>query len=76
MINAEIKKKLIDDLNSLPFDSQKKVQEFAHALLVTRTMGKSGKDMVKFSGLLGKEDADELKQIIDAGCEKVDINEW
>jgi len=76
MINTEIKKRLIEDLKDLPFDSQKKVQEFAHALLITHNKGRSGKNMVKFSGLMAREDADELKQIIEGGCEKVDINEW
>ena len=76
MISLKIKKKLIDDLKNLPFDSQKKVQEFAHALLITQTRGKSGKEMVKFSGILNHDDAAELKRIIESGCERVDINEW
>ncbi len=76
MISLDIKKKLIDDLNNLTFDSQKKVQEFAHALLVTQTRGQSGKEMLKFSGILKHDDAGELKKIIESGCEKVDINGW
>jgi len=76
MINLEIKKKLIEDLKNLPFDSQKKVQEFAHALLITQSRGKAGKEMVRFSGMLNHEEAGELKKIIENGCEKVDINEW
>ncbi len=76
MISLEIKKKLIEDLNNLPFDSQKKVQEFAHALLITQSIGKSGRDMARFSGVLSNDDASELKKIIEGGCEKVDFNEW
>ena len=76
MISLEIKKKLIEDLNNLPFDSQKKVQEFAHALLITQSRGKSGKEMIKFSGILKHDEAGELKKIIENGCEKVDVNEW
>jgi hypothetical protein len=76
MINLEIKKKLIEDLKNLPFDSQKKVQEFAHALLITQSRGKSGKDMARFSGILNHEEAGELKKRIKNGCEQVDINEW
>lgn len=76
MISLEIKKKLIEDLNNLPFDSQKKVQEFAHALLLTQSRGKSGKEMMKFSGTFSNDDAGELKRIIESGCEKVDLNEW
>ena len=76
MVNTEIKKKLIEDLNNLSFDSQKKVQEFAHALLITQHRGKSGKEMIKFSGILTNDESVELKQIIESGCEKVDLNEW
>jgi hypothetical protein len=76
VVNTEIKKKLIEDLNNLPFDSQKKVQEFAHALLITQHRGKSGKEMIKFSGILTNDEAGELKQIIESGCEKVYLNEW
>ena len=76
MLNIKIKKKLIEDLNNLPFDSQKKVQEFAHALLITQNTGKSGKDMIKFSGIFSNDDAAELREIIETGCERVDINEW
>lgn len=76
MISLEIKKKLIEDLSNLPFDSQKKVQEFAHALLITQSRGKSGKEMIKFSGIMSNDDAGELKRIIESGCEKVDLNEW
>jgi hypothetical protein len=76
MVNPEIKKKLIEDLKNLPFDSQKKVQEFAHALLITQHRGKSGKEMIKFSGILTNDEAGELRRIIESGCEMVDINEW
>ena len=76
MISMEIKKKLIEDLKKMPFDSQKKVQEFAHALLITQSKGRSGKEMMKFSGTLSNDDAGELKRIIENGCEKVDLNEW
>ncbi len=63
---------MIEDLNSLSFDSQKKVQEFAHALLITQSRGKSGKEMIRFVGILKDDEAMELKQIIQDGCEKVD----
>lgn len=76
MVNPEIKKKLIEDLKNLPFDSQKKVQEFAHALLITQHRGKSGKEMIKFSGILTNDEAGELRRIVESGCEMVDINEW
>lgn len=76
MLNLEIKKKLLEDLKRLTFDSQKKVQEFAHALLITQNKGKAGKELASFAGILTPEDSRELKRIIDAECERVDINGW
>ncbi len=40
------------------------------------SMGVPGKKLIEFAGTLSQEDADELIQIIEAGCERIDDNEW
>ena len=57
MIKPDIKKKLMEDMNKLSDDQQQKVQDFAHALLISRPGGTSGKDLVKFAGILNNEEA-------------------
>jgi hypothetical protein len=76
MISPEIKKKLIEDLNELPYELQKKVQNFAHALLITQTQGSEGKEIVKFSGIFSKDDSKKMMAAIEEGCGQVDQSEW
>ncbi|HOO72238.1 MAG TPA: hypothetical protein PK926_10795 [Spirochaetota bacterium] len=76
MIRPEIKKKLINDMEKLPLDLQKKVQDFAHALASVQTKGKSGKDLLKFAGTLSDAEAHQILEVIEDGCEKVDNGEW
>jgi hypothetical protein len=76
MINAEIKKEIIKDLNNLPIELQKKVKEFTHTLLNTKSKGVQGRDLLKFSGIIDDNNAEELRKIIDEGCATVDHNEW
>ena len=76
MISPEIKKKILDDLNKLSVEKQRRVQEFTHALLISQPKSKSGKDILKLKGTLENEDALEIKNIIEEGCEQVDLNEW
>jgi hypothetical protein len=38
--------------------------------------GTPGKKLIEFAGTLSQEDAEELIQIIEAGCERIDDNEW
>ncbi len=75
MINLEIKKLLIEYLNHLPIESQKKVRNFAHALVISQSKGTSGKDLLKFSGIMDQNDIDEMKEAI-GDCEKVDQSGW
>lgn len=35
-----------------------------------------GSELLKFSGTLSKEEADEQRRIIEEGCERIDDDEW
>lgn len=75
MLNSEIKKRLIKDLDKLPFELQKRVQEFAHALVCSEPQGGKVDNILHFSGRLKKGEADQIRKTIDADCERLD-NEW
>ena len=72
MLSPEIKKKILDDLNKLPVDKQKQVQEFTHALLISQPESKTGKDILKLASSISNEDAEEMKSLIEEGCGQVE----
>ena len=76
MKNIDLKKQIIDDLKKMPFELQKKVQEFTHALLISQPQGSTGKDLLKFSGILDNDEANKMLTDINDGCGKVDVDEW
>lgn len=76
MVNMQIRENIMRNLDKLPLDLQKKVQDFVNALVITLPKGVTGKSMLNLAGKLNKNDADEMSQIIEEGCEKVDLNEW
>ena len=73
---TEIKKQIIDDLDKLPIEMQKRVKDFVQALVISKPKGTPGKDLLKFAGILNDEDAKEIREAIEEGCGKVDKNGW
>lgn len=71
-----IKDEIVKQLDQLPFDLQKRVLDFAQALVISLPKGVSGKQLLRFSGTLTSEDAEAMSIAIETECEKVDLNEW
>lgn len=76
VINPNIKKQLMNDLDKLPIYLQKKVQDFAHALPLSQPTGVSGKEVVKLAGSISKKDAQKILKVVEEDCGKVDLDEW
>ena len=76
MIRPELKKKILEDLNKLPEEKQKRVQEFTHALLISKPKNKNGKGILNLAGIMNDKDAEDMIKVIEEGCEQVDLNEW
>ena len=76
MIKTAFKKKLMHDLDKLPVDMQKKVQDFVHTLLVLKPEGAPGKSLLKFSGILDADAAKRVSSAVREGCGMVDSHEW
>jgi hypothetical protein len=70
MINPAIKQKMEEQLNSLPVNLQIKVLEYAKSLSIGLPDGVSGKDMLKFVGLIDKDDLKIMSSAIEEDCEK------
>ncbi len=75
-MNSTIKQEIIRQLDHLPLELQRRVLDFTQALLISSPKGIPGKRLLHFAGVLGTEEIQAIAQAIEAGCERVDANEW
>jgi hypothetical protein len=76
MNHSTIKQEIVRQLDHLPLELQRRVLDFTQALVLSLPKGVSGKQLLRFAGVLKAEDAQVMTQAIEAGCERVDTNEW
>ena len=75
-MSQTLQKEILDQLNKLPLEHQRKVLEFARSLSKANPVGKAGKELLSFAGAIEVEDIKAISQAIEEGCEQVNINEW
>jgi len=71
-----ITQQIVKQLDQLPFELQRRVLDFTRALVLSLPRGVPGKQLLRFAGTIGLDDIQAMSQAIEAGCEKVDRNEW
>ena len=76
MVQPAIKQQILDDLDQLSPEQQKRAAELVHGLLSPLPKGASIHDLKKVSGILDDESAREMMEAIEEGCEQIDLNEW
>ncbi len=77
MQTISVRRQIERKLDALPLEQQRRVLDFiTHLDYPDFPPGVPGKDLIQFAGTLSPEDAEELIQIIEDGCEKIDYNEW
>lgn len=78
MTQPSIKQQILEDLDRLSPDLQRRAQELVHELAVSsvRSRGTPGKDLARFAGILDDEAAREMERVIEEGCEQVDLDAW
>jgi hypothetical protein len=76
MMNPSIKKEILENLDSIPFEDQKRVLDFIKALAENKMKGVPGRDLLVFSGTIGRSELDTMQKAIEDGCERVDLNGW
>jgi hypothetical protein len=74
-MSVALREKLLQQVDVLPYDLQRRVLDFAQALAITQPKGVPGKKLVKFAGSISAEDARQMREAIESECEKVD-DEW
>jgi hypothetical protein len=75
-MDASIETKLLEQLEALPYDFQRKVLDFAQALALSVPKGVPGEQLLCFAGTIPADDLQVMAQAIEAGCENIDWNEW
>jgi len=76
MLNVTVKKEIINQMGLLDYEHQRRVLDFARALVVTCPKGVPGKQLLSFAGTIPAADLKVMEQAIEDSCEKVDQNEW
>ena len=76
MLNNIYKEQIVNEIEQLDYDNQKRVLEFAKALAATGRKGVPGKRLLSFGGAISPEDLADMQNEIAEHCEKVDQNEW
>jgi len=76
MANASIKSEIVEQLDALPHELQQQVLDFARALTLTAPKGVPGKQLLRFAGAIQRDDLQAMSQAIEAGCERVNLDEW
>jgi hypothetical protein len=75
-MSQTLQKEILDQLDKLPPEQQRKVLDFARSLSKAKLVGKSGKELLNSVGTIEIEDIKAISQAIEEGCEQVNINEW
>jgi hypothetical protein len=74
LINIEIQNALLKEMEKLPASKQRRVLDFARSLAEELPEGTPGSDLLEFAGILTPEEAREMMQAIEEGCERIDPN--
>jgi hypothetical protein len=75
-MDISIKRKLLEQLEVLPYEFQRRVLDFAQALALSVPKGVPGKQLLRFVGAIPEDDLQMMVQAIEAGCERIDLDEW
>jgi hypothetical protein len=76
MTESTITQQLVQQVDQLPLEFQRKVLDFAQALALAVPKGVSGRSLLRFAGAIEVDDLRAMSEAIEAGCEQVDADEW
>jgi len=72
MVLPAVKEQILKDLDHLSPEEQKQAAKLVHELVSPLLKGTAGKDLLRFSGILDKESADEMMAVVEEAFEQVD----
>ena len=71
-----IEKELHEQIAHLKDEQQLLLLEFARSLSKPPVKGEAGKRILRFAGMIDKDDLAIMETAIEDGCELVNANEW
>lgn len=71
MLNATVKKEIINEVGQLGYEQQRRVLDFARALVITGPKGVPGKQLLSFAGTISAADLKEMEQAIKDNCARI-----
>ena len=74
MSERTLQSELLDQLDGLPLEKQRKVLNFARSLAEPK--GKPGNELLLFGGAIDADDLSVMTKAIENGCEQVNADEW
>ena len=75
-MNAQINHVLNKTVNELAPEDRERVLAYARELKARKSFGTPGRNLVLFAGSISPNDLAAISDAVNAGCEKVDGNEW
>lgn len=76
MKNLLLKEEIIHQIDKLPSEQQRQILNFARVLEMSKPRGRTGESLLMFGGAIQVTDLKAMADDIEAGCEKVDADEW
>jgi hypothetical protein len=76
MHDTALRDELLKHLEHLSPELQRQVLELSKAMARSASRGVPGKQLLRFSGIMSPEDARAIAELVEAGCEQVDHDEW
>ena len=75
-MDLSITQEILARLHELPASQQQLVLEVVRSLASHKPQGVPAKDLLPLTGTITAEDAREMTNAIEEGCERVDANAW
>lgn len=75
-MDTKISDQVVEQLSVLPTHMQRRVLDFARALVLSEPKGVPGKTLRSFAGTMTPEEAAQMQADIEETCENVDQDGW
>jgi hypothetical protein len=75
-MDPSITQEIVERLHELPAPQQQLVLEVVRSMASQKPQGVPAKDLLPLTGAITAEDARQMTNAIEEGCERVDTNAW